>query len=111
MPGQSPAFPILSAGLTSAGRAGPDLGRAGAGAEVGMRPAGVGAQRRSVQRQSERDWRMQARTTVIRTTRPAMGHMRTMGHMDMRRRHTERTTEQLFRHLHRMDHMPMERLD
>src|SRR5262245_28050817 len=111
MPGLSRAFPILTVELTSAGLAGRALGLAGAGAEVGAGPVGVGVPRRSVQRQSERGWRMQARTTVIRTTHPAMGHMRTMGHMDTRRRHTEQITEQLCRHLHRMDHMPMERLD
>ena len=39
--------------------------------------------------------------TVIRTTPPAVGNTRTMGHMHMRRRHTEQITGQLCRHLQR----------
>jgi len=105
MLGLSRESPILSAGPTSAGLAG--LAGAGVGAEVG-----VGVLRRSVQRQLERGWRMQAQATVTRTMDPAtLGHMRTMDHMHMRRRHTEQITGQLCRHLHRMDRMQMEHLD
>jgi hypothetical protein len=105
MLGLSRESPILSAGPTSAGLAG--LAGAGVGAEVG-----VGVPRRSVQRQLERGWRMQAQTTVTRTMDPAtLGHMRTMDHMHMRRRHMEQITGQLCRHLHRMDRMQMEHLD
>ena len=95
MRGRLRESPILSAGLTSAGLAGP------AGAEVGAGRVGAGVQRRSVQRQ----W---ARATVIRTTHPAMDHMRATGHMHIRRRHTEQITGQLCQHLRRMDLMQME---
>ena len=113
MLGLSHGPPILSAGPTSAGLAGPtsvflaDRAIGLVGAEVG-----VGVPRRSVQRQLERGWRMQAQATVTRTMDPAtLGHMRTMDHMHMRRRHTEQITGQLCRHLHRMDRMQMEHLD
>src|SRR5262245_29978581 len=79
----SRAFPIRFAERTSAGLAGPTSvcpeGPATglAGTEVGVGPDMVGVQRRSVLRQLERGWRMQAPATVTRTMDPAtLGHMR-----------------------------------